>query len=147
MDQGGRIAAAAAPPSIATGQASVASAEVARMRREARSANEVDMAAKVADAGAERSRDARRVGGRAFRDVGGAWVDVHHSARNSTIVVEPFSNAYFALLRALPELETYWKAMTSVTVAGKSTSIKVAAGGVKQLDTARITDIVKKFRS
>jgi len=142
----GRVA--AAPPSAATGQASVAAAEVARLRREARTANAVDMAAKQqADAAPERSAGLKQIGGRAFRDDAGTWVDVSHKRGGSMTVVEPFSSAYFALLRALPELETYWKTMTNVTVAGKSTSIKLAAGGITRLDAARVADIVKKFRT
>jgi Ca-activated chloride channel family protein len=140
--------AAAPPPAMqATGRAAVASAEVARMRREARSAKEVDMAASVADASEERASNRRTIAGRAFRDVNGTWTDVSHRAGRATVTIVPFSDAYFALLRALPELEPYWKTMTSVVVAGKSTSIQLGRGGVKQLDAARIAEIVKRFRN
>ena len=150
--QVGRIAGAPPPSAAATGSAAVATAEVARMRREARTANEVDMAAKVvADAVGEGSAESRArtrtVAGRIFRNEGGTWTDVSQRGSQRTVItVEPFSDAYFALLRALPELESYWKAMTNVLVAGKNVSIKLAPGGTRQLDAARIADIVKRFR-
>jgi hypothetical protein len=62
-------------------------------------------------------------------------------------MIEPFSDAYFALLRALPELQPYWKAFSNVTVTGKRTSIKLAAGGRKQVNATEIMNIVTRFRT
>lgn len=130
-----------------SGAGAVAASEDARLRRDAKTANAVDMAMAERDALQTRS-DVRQVGGRAFRNTNGTWTDIRHAqARAQVVSVEPFSDAYFALLRALPELAPYWKAMDSVVVAGMHTSIKVGAGGVKQLDATRIAEIVKQFRT
>lgn len=132
----------------ASGQAAVTSAETARLRRESRTlAETVQAAAKLSDERDEGRADTRTVAGRVFRNVNGTWTDTQYRDRGDVVMIEPFSPAYFALLRALPELEPYWQAFTSVTVGGKSTSIKLAKGGVQQLDAARIAETVKQFRN
>jgi Ca-activated chloride channel family protein len=141
----------AAPPAIgaqASGRAAVTAAEMARMRREARTLAETEQAAaKLAAAHDGRGAATRTVGGRVFRNVNGTWTDTRYRPGGDVVGIEPFSPAYFALLRALPELEPYWKAYTNVIVAGRSTSIKLAAGGAQQLDAARIAETVKRFRN
>jgi Ca-activated chloride channel family protein len=132
----------------ASGRAAVTSAETARMRRESRTLAETEQAAaKLADARDERRADTRTVAGRVFRNVNGTWIDTRHQARGDVVSIEPFSPAYFALLRALPELEPYWKAYTNVIVAGMRTSIKLGAGGVQQLGATSIAETVKRFRN
>ena len=69
------------------------------------------------------------------------------SARSSTNNVEPFSSAYFAVLRALPELEPIWKTLPASVVKGKRASIGVKAGGRKQLSEAQLRELVSKFRN
>lgn len=137
----------AGEPRALTGQAAVASAESSRARREVKTSNAVDLASAAQDASQSRA-NVRSVGGRAFHQTKGAWTDSRHvEGRLDVMTVEPFSEAYFALLRALPELEAYWKTLGNVLVTGRSASIKVAAGGIKQIDAGRIAAIVKRFRT
>jgi Ca-activated chloride channel family protein len=63
------------------------------------------------------------------------------------VSIQPFSDAYFTLLKALPELKTYWRASDKGTVDGKRVRIKLAADGVTQLDASRVASIVKQFRT
>jgi Ca-activated chloride channel homolog len=145
-DQDVRQQRAMAPaPMAAVGASAVANAEASRMRREAKTAVAADMASESQQSMA--AAGSRMVAGRAFKKESGGWVDVMHRANRNVIVIEPFSDAYFSLLRALPELQPYWKSLTDVTISGKRTSIKLAAGGAKQLDAARIADIVARFRT
>ena len=64
-----------------------------------------------------------------------------------TVDIEPFSNAYFAVLRALPELEPIWKTLPSSVTAGKRVSVGVKNGGRKQLTDVQLRELVAKFRS
>ena len=118
------------------------------MRRESRTLAETEQAAAtLADARDEGRADTRTVAGRVFRHVNGTWTDTRYRARGDVVTIEPFSPAYFALLRALPELAPYWKAYTNVIVAGRSTSIKLGTGGAQQLDASRIAETVQRFRN
>ncbi|HUP89997.1 MAG TPA: VWA domain-containing protein, partial [Longimicrobiales bacterium] len=124
-----------APPPVAvsttgaTGRGAVMDASKATLRLEAKSvaaANEV-----AAEEGVARVTNA-------------AAID---EKRYATVAIEPFSEAYFAMLKALPELKPFWRTSAKATVDGKNIRIKLTAGGVTRLDASRITEIVKKFRT
>lgn len=133
------------PPIAATGAAAVMKSEAARVRGEARSL--ANVAALEARESVVAQADQQTVGGRVFRKDNGTWIDATSPRSNSVVTIEPFSEAYFALLRSLPELKPYWKQMATVTVAGKHVSIKVAAGGESRLNATRVAEIVKQFRT
>jgi Ca-activated chloride channel homolog len=143
MNQAGSVGGARA----ATGQGAVVAAEAVRKQREAKTSSEVDAAASM-DRAEERDANTRTVAGRTFRNLNGMWTDAaYRSGSGDVVTIEPFSPAYFALLQAMPELEPYWKAFDRVVVNGRSTSIKLAVGGAKQLDATRMAAIVKGFRN
>jgi hypothetical protein len=77
----------------------------------------------------------------------GEWVDVAWREGVRTITVEPFSEAYFAVLRALPELGAYWKAFDRVTVMGRDVAIQLEAGGTAMLNAADVAGVVQQFRA
>ena len=60
--------------------------------------------------------------------------------------VAPFSKAYFALARALPELGPSLKVGDTLLVAGRRASLKIAAGGQESLSDAEVRAFVKAFR-
>ena len=129
-----------------SGQAAVGAAEAARAKREVKTAAAVQ-ALVASDQAQNASADRRVVAGRSFRNVGGTWTDaLHEKAAQDVVVIEPFSNAYFAVLRALPELASYWKVLPNVLVSGRRVSVQLASGGAKDLSAGRIADIVKRFR-
>lgn len=88
----------------------------------------------------------RAIAGRLFREEGGAWVDALHRPEARVVEIESFGEAYFALLRRLPELEPYWAQMPDVLVAGRELSIRVTAEGASRLSDAELTRIVRAFR-
>lgn len=92
------------------------------------------------------SKELRRVGGRLFRRDGGVWTDVAHTDTLRVTTIAPFSPAYFALTRALPELAPSLQLDTPVLVAGRQASIKVEAGGLEKLSDAEVRDLVRRFR-
>ena len=90
--------------------------------------------------------DRRLVSGRTFEKRNGVWTDV--AAGSKTVVhIEPFSDAYFALLRALPELAPIWKQLPSSVTAGKRVAIGLKTGGRKQISPQELSDLVARFRS
>jgi Ca-activated chloride channel homolog len=136
---------------VVTGQAAVASAEQSRREREVRSLADVKAAQEsAADAAANQaagggSAAARTVAGRTFVQRDGVWTDALHATQR-VVEVRAFGAAYFALLRALPELEPYWTALPSVLVAGKGIAIRVGDEGVEGVSAEEVERIVRAFR-
>ena len=143
--RGFRESVAAAP--AASGQAAVMKAESMRRAREARSAADLASAEAVLNQASGGNGDRRVVGGRTFEERNGVWTDVRWQPPTETVDIEPFSNAYFAVLRALPELEPIWKTLPSSVTAGKRVSVGVKNGGRKQLTDVQLRELVAKFRS
>lgn len=95
---------------------------------------------------AGRGEQVKRAGGRMFRLDRGVWTDLAHRDSVTVVTVAPFSRAYFALARALPELGPGLGVGDEVLVAGRSISVRVAAGGRDQLSEAELMRIVNAFR-
>ena len=60
--------------------------------------------------------------------------------------VEAFSEAYFVLLRSLPELKPYLMAFERVVISGKNVSIRVSDTGAARLSARRARQLVESFR-
>ena len=136
---------APAAPSAQSGAGAVAqareeaSANAAKSAAEAQSFND----ALVARTSSVRSQ---QVGGRRFALRDGVWTDLGHSSSAGVVTVVPYSDAYFALLRALPELVKAAALEPEVVVAGARISIKIGAGGETAWQTGELEEIVRKFR-
>jgi Ca-activated chloride channel family protein len=89
----------------------------------------------------------RRVDGRLFILRQDVWTDLRHADSLSVTKVEPFSDAYFALLRMLPELGHAVALTPAVLVAGRRVSIEIAAGGRTGWRAGELERLVKEFRS
>jgi len=108
-----------------------------------RAAAEVDGAlARRRDAGSP----ARRIGARVFVLKDSTWTDTHHGDSLRVVSVAPYSTAYFALLRALPELVQPAGLAPAVVVAGRRVSVKIGPDGVTDLGAGEIQGIVREFR-
>ncbi|MGE5745379.1 MAG: VIT domain-containing protein [Gemmatimonadota bacterium] len=88
----------------------------------------------------------RRAGGRLFILRDSVWTDLGHGDSLPVISVAPFSDAYFALLRAVPELRPA-ALLGQVLVAGRRVSIKIAAGGKEAWRAGELEALVRDFRS
>jgi Ca-activated chloride channel family protein len=136
----------AAPVPVATsGQGAVMKAESMRRAREARSSADLALQSAEVDA-ASSNRNQRSVGGRTFENRGNVWTDIRLPSKTEVVNVEPFSNAYFAMLRALPELKPIWAALPVNVTSGKNVAIGLKNGGKKEMTQAEINTLVKKFR-
>jgi len=91
-------------------------------------------------------RAVRRVGGRLFVQQGTVWTDAAHLASLRVYEVAPFSDAYFALVRALPELAPFMGIGDEVLVAGRSASFKVTVQGATTWRAGELEAAVRAFR-
>ncbi|HTS87442.1 MAG TPA: VIT domain-containing protein [Gemmatimonadales bacterium] len=106
-----------------------------------------------ADAVAERkasallgSRAVRRAGGRVFLEVQGVWTDVSLRDSVPTLAVAPFSQAYFEVARAVPELGPMLGVGDSLVVAGRRVALKVDSAGRETLRPDEVEAFAKAFR-
>lgn len=134
-----------AAPSAATGERAVQVAKRDRARREAISADELE-AADDAMLQIGHMGQSRHVAGRLFKAIDGVWTDLRHADTTRTVRIESFSDAYFVVLRALPELEPYVTELGPVVVAGARISIQFGDGGVATVSDAGLRRLVREFR-
>ena len=92
-------------------------------------------------------RAIQRVGARVFERRDGVWTDLRHGDSLRVVTVAPFSDAYFALLRALPELVQPAALEPAVLVAGARVSVKIQEGGKSAWGIGELEGIVRAFRS
>jgi Ca-activated chloride channel family protein len=90
--------------------------------------------------------DVRRAGGRIFTLRDGVWTDAGHRDSLHVTTVAPYSEAWFALVRALPELAPCLRLGDAVLVAGREASIRVAPGGRATWRPGELTELVSRFR-
>jgi Ca-activated chloride channel family protein len=90
--------------------------------------------------------DLRRVHGRLFVKIGDVWTDAAHQDSLRVIEVAPFSEAYFQLVRALPDVAQYLRLGDEVLVAGRRASIKVTASGTTAWRAGQLDAVVRAFR-
>jgi len=133
-------------------EAQVGAGAVERSRETRKLASSLSLDAIVVtatgDAADARSRrDAtRRLGSRMFVLRDSIWTDIAHGDSLPVVRVAAFSDAYFALLRALPELVRAATLEPAVLVAGRRVSIKIEAGGKTTWTDGELAALVRDFR-
>jgi Ca-activated chloride channel family protein len=138
-------------PAAQAGEAGVRRSEAARkltgsMSLDAVVVNAAQQADSLSAAAGERTGRSRRVGGRLFTWHDSTWTDIAHGDSLRVVKVAPFSDAYFALLRALPELVPPAALEPAVLVAGHRVSIKIEAGGKTTWTDDELAALVHDFR-
>ena len=88
----------------------------------------------------------KRVGGRGFRLDGTVWTDVMHRDSLPVVDVAPYSDAFFELSRALPELVPSLQVGEEVLVAGRRISLRMTPAGVRNWKAGELARIVREFR-
>jgi hypothetical protein len=91
------------------------------------------------------TKDVRRAGGRLFAQRDGVWTDVAHRDSLKVTTIAPFSNAYFAVVRARPALRAALGIGTPVVVAGRRASLKVAEGGLSEWTAGALERFLQEF--
>jgi Ca-activated chloride channel family protein len=102
-------------------------------------------ASELAPAGTAATR-LRRAGGRLFVLTDSVWTDAGHRDSLRVVEVAPYSDAYFALVRALPEIAPCLVVGDQVLVAGRKASVKVGAAGVAAWQPGQLEALVRAFR-
>jgi len=118
---------------------------VAQSRREALAAS-ASVAADAVQPAPNRA-DTRQVGDRLFVWRDGTWTDLRHERSRPVVTVEAFSDAYFELLRALPELAKPAALEPAVLVAGQRVSVKIGTEGKTAWSEGELDALVRDFRS
>ncbi len=75
----------------------------------------------------------QRISGRVFVNRSGVWTDLAYLPNGATVAVAPFSPAYFALVRSLPELGAWLSAGDLVVIAGSRVSIRIDPKGIDRV--------------
>lgn len=124
---------------------------VAKARRDAQSANssvaaearELDVLTRDRIGGAR----TQQAGGRVFVWRDSTWTDLQHGDSLPVVAVAAFSDAYFALVRALPDIVKPLALEPTVLVAGRRVSIKIGAQGKTAWREGELAALVRDFRS
>ena len=134
-----RVAPSAAP--MAAQDRDFAAAKMSSAQRESRSLAVMD-SAMVSSAG---STGARRIGARFFTMRDGTWTDARIDAPSASSIrrvrVKPYSDAYFALIQAIPELGEPLGLGDKVLVFGRAVAIELAADGSERLSAAQVAAV------
>jgi Ca-activated chloride channel homolog len=103
---------------------------------------------RMAELAGERSSraEARRVAGRVFVRRNDVWTDAMHQDSLRVVEVAPFSDAYFQLVRALPELAPYLGVGGDIVIAGRRTSIRITAHGLAAWRAGQLDAVVRSYR-
>lgn len=83
----------------------------------------------------------RRIGARRFMLRGGIWTDVARSDSMRTIKIKPFSEAYFKLIDAIPDLREVFALGDKIVVATRSLSIEVTESGSEAIGESELRTI------
>jgi hypothetical protein len=95
---------------------------------------------------AEGQARVRREASKMFVERDGVWTDATHQASLRLYEVAAYSDAYFELVRALPEIAPYLKMGDSVLVSGRRASIKITAGGMTTWRAGELDAAVRAYR-
>jgi Ca-activated chloride channel family protein len=137
---------AAAAPAAQSGADAFRRAEKSAKLADAKTIAAAEEAANLNVAKDERSLKSKRVGGRLFVERDAVWTDAGHAGTVQVVDVAPFSPAWFALTRALPEIVPWLSAGESVLIAGKRVSIRVGPKGLEEWKPGQLEKVTRDFR-
>jgi Ca-activated chloride channel homolog len=135
-----------AAPAAVTGQAAVRASESARLRREVASSADLVVAERSVED--QLGRTGRRmVGGRVFEQRDGGWVQVPLPDGIREVPIRLYSDAYFALLAAAPELRAIVSELETVLVAGERVAFRFGDEGRDTLAPGEAARLTTEFRT
>jgi hypothetical protein len=88
-----------------------------------------------------KKENSRRVGGRLFALRGEVWTDLRRAEPAKTVKVKSFSEAYFKLIEAIPELKEIFALGDKVVVTGKEVAIEIGPIGAETLSDSELKRI------
>lgn len=147
-----QMQAPAAAPADQAGATSVGRAAQERSMRDAVHLESVVVTANGAVTGFDGARarsginPTQRIGGRLFTMRDSTWTDLGHGDSLHVVSIAPYSDAYFALLKVLPDLREAASLEPAVLVAGRRVSIKIGEGGKTRWLPGELERLVREFR-
>ncbi|MEK7379885.1 MAG: VIT domain-containing protein [Gemmatimonadota bacterium] len=88
----------------------------------------------------------RRVGGRMFVRRAGVWTDLAHADGGQVVQVKAFSQAYFDLVTALPEIRESLAVGDDLLIGGRRMSIRIGETGKAAWGSGELDRLVRSFR-
>lgn len=120
--------------------------QVAEESRRFRDAARIDELEALMERAAPKASDQRVVAGRVLRLQDGVWTDAGLDPDAPTLRVQRFGEAWFELVRLLPELESALR-LERIALAGVGLTLEVDADGLESLDTHTRSEITRAFRT
>jgi Ca-activated chloride channel family protein len=114
----------------------------AKAASELRAARTLAQAEAVVSTAANAGITSRRVGTRTFVLRDSVWTDAVFKEGIRVVTVKPYSEAYFALVREIPDLAAAFALGERVLVRGTTVAVVVAPNGSEQLTKAEIASVV-----
>jgi hypothetical protein len=114
----------------------------AKAASELRAARTLAQAEAAAPLAANAGITSRRVGTRMFVLRDSVWTDATFKEGTRVVTVKPYSEAYFALVREIPDLAPAFALGERVLVRGSTLAVAVAPNGSEQLTKAEIAAVV-----
>ncbi len=105
-----------------------------------------EIATAAGPVGGVAARAVRRAGGRLFVQTDSGWTDAAQRDSLKVVGVAPYSDAYFALVRALPEIAPCLAVGEDVLVAGRRASVRITANGRSAWQAGELEQVVRAFR-
>ncbi len=81
-----------------------------------------------------------------FRQDGSRWVDIGVSDSLTITDVVAYSEAYFALVRALPDLSQYLQVGDDVTISGKRAGFRIGSTGVRTWQAGQLERLLRAYK-
>jgi len=146
--QANQVMPQAAAPRAQTGAGAFASADASAKMSATGSIAESDVLTerRMRDLSSGSAQPMRRVGSKMFRLVDQVWTDLAHRDSMTVTDVAAFSDAYFALARALPEISQYLSIGDQVLIAGRHGSIRITAGGLSAWREGQLQRVIQSYR-
>src|SRR5688572_15261541 len=87
----------------------------------------------------------RRLGNTTFLLRDGVWTDAKFRKESLVLRVKPFSDAYFKLIEAMPELREAFAFSERLVIAGRSMAIELTAQGKEQLTDSDLRQLRERW--
>lgn len=133
-----------APPSAPAATDQSRAFESARAASKQRAATNLAVADE-SDLRKEDKAGSRRVGQRSFRLTGEKWIDSRPLDSLKVIKVRAFSEAWFKLIEAIPELKEVFALGDKVLVVGRETAIETSLDGKETLSDSELRTIQSRW--
>ena len=106
----------------------------------------IEVEAEPGNVSKEEAAQVVRVGNKTFTLNNGVWIDSEHSQKAKLLKIQRDSQAYRDLLKAIPELKTYFELGDHVIVNIGKYSIEIAADGKTTLTEKELKQLANAFK-